>query len=298
MKKYDIVLLTESRYVNPSVNTEYVNNILLEDEILRKELEKRGLQVTRQDWADPEFDWGLCEKAVFRTTWDYFHRFNEFKSWLEQVKNQTQLINTYEVIRWNMDKKYLMELEEKGVTIPPTRIVKKEENKSLQILQSELGWDEFVLKPTVSGAGRHTYRICKSSLGEYEGLFGELLEKEDMMVQEFQRSITHKGEVSLLFFGTNYSHSILKKAKKGDFRVQDDFGGTVHPYTASKEEVTFAKSALEASGKNTAYARVDIIWDNDNNLALSELELIEPELWLRNYPQGGKFFADAILREF
>jgi hypothetical protein len=39
---------------------------------------------------------------------------------------------------------------------------------------------------------------------------------------------------------------------------------------------------------------VDAIWDNNNNLALAELELIEPELWFRNHPEAAEKLADAV----
>jgi hypothetical protein len=39
---------------------------------------------------------------------------------------------------------------------------------------------------------------------------------------------------------------------------------------------------------------VDIIRDNSRQICLSELELIEPELWLRHHPAAAIPLADAL----
>ncbi|MCB0621412.1 MAG: hypothetical protein KDC43_25940, partial [Saprospiraceae bacterium] len=120
MKAYDIVLLTESRYEQPAEIDWYVQNILTEDGLVQRALEERGWRVGRFDWARPDFDWSVTRTALFRTTWDYFHRFAEFSAWLERAGAQTTLINPQALIRWNMDKHYLRDLEQRGVRTIPT----------------------------------------------------------------------------------------------------------------------------------------------------------------------------------
>ena len=115
-----------------------------------------------------------------------------------------------------------------------------------------------------------------------------------MMLQPFQNSIVEKGEISLIVINGKYSHAVLKKAKKGDFRIQDDFGGTVRVYTPTSQEITFAENVIKASIEPPIYARVDITTDNDGYLAIVELELIEPELWFRNNPQASIQLAEGI----
>ena len=97
-----------------------------------------------------------------------------------------------------------------------------------------------------------------------------------------------------MIFDGKFSHAILKKAKEGDFRVQDDFGGTVHDYSPSKEEVEFALKVIKACKSAPLYGRVDIVWDQEKNIYLSELEIIEPELWIRNHPKSAESIAEAI----
>ena len=107
-------------------------------------------------------------------------------------------------------------------------------------------------------------------------------------------NIVEEGEISLIMIGGEHTHSVKKKAKKGDFRVQDDHGGTVENYKPSNEEIKFAQRCIEICPERTLYARVDIIYDNENKLALNELELIEPELWFREYPKSAEILADKV----
>jgi len=62
-----------------------------------------------------------------------------------------------------------------------------------------------------------------------------------------------------------------------------------------KEEILFAENCLAASPYQPMYARVDVVYDNNNMLSLCELELIEPELWFRNYPKTADLLASEIL---
>ena len=100
-----------------------------------------------------------------------------------------------------------------------------------------------------------------------------------------------------MLFDGKYSHAVLKIAKEGEFRVQDDFGGSVHQYDPSDEEIEFAEHVAAHTSPLPAYARVDVIWDNNDQLAVAELELIEPELWFRFKPEAADLMADAVLRE-
>ena len=297
MKDFDVVILTESRYVNPTKVNDYIQNVLTEDGLLQKVLEELGLKVVRKDWADPDFDWTSTKCAVFRTTWDYFDHFKEFKAWLDKVESQTQFINPISQIRWNMDKWYLRDLQEKGIRVVETKYIRQGEKNSLADCIAETGWEEVILKPTIAGAARHTYRLNSGNIEAHENIFTELIANEDMMLQPFQKNIMTKGEVSFMVIGGKYTHSVLKKGKAGDFRVQDDFGGTLHEYSGSTEEIAFAEEVANACDPIPAYARVDVMWDNEGELAVSEVELVEPELWFRRNKEAAERLAEVIVRK-
>ncbi len=294
----DITILTESRYLDQFTADPYSQNIILEDRLIGEALKKHGLSVQRKDWADPEVDWSETNASLFRTTWDYFDKFDQFKTWLETTSQQTTFINPIEIIMWNMDKHYLKDLKDKGINIPPTHFIKKGEQKSLIELVNDSGWNELVLKPTIAGTARHTYKLDPSNIENHQQIFSQLIAKEDMMIQKFMNNIVEKGEVSLILIGGVFSHAVLKKAKPGDFRVQDDFGGTLHDYQPSFEEIQFAEKAVSACSPQPHYARVDMIWDNEGIPAIGELELIEPELWFRRYPVAADALASEIIKHY
>jgi len=294
LKKFDVVLLSEAKYINPTTVDWYTDQVLTEDGLVQDALEKRGIHFTKKDWADPKFDWSTTRFALFRTTWDYFHRFQEFDAWLEKVSKQTNLINTVETIRWNMDKHYLIELQKKGIPIVETAFIEKGSNVTLKELHEQTGWIDTVVKPAISGAGRHTYKLNPVNLRTHEDIFRRIVEHESMLLQPYQDSITTKGEISLVVIDGNFSHCVLKKPKEGDYRVQDDWGGTVHPYKANKKEIELAEDVVRSCSPIPVYARVDLMWNNENKLVLCELELVEPEMWFRNYPAAADLLAEAI----
>ncbi len=294
MKTVDVVILTDARYVNPKVINDYVANILLEDSLVKEALEANGLIVDRINWDDPKFDWSKAKVLLFRTTWDYFDRFAEFDAWLKKVEKTCRLMNSSDLIHWNINKAYLKQIDSKGVRIPSTKFIGVGTTTKLCEIIESSGWKEVVLKPLIAGAARHTYRLNALNCGEIESIFQELIQNEEMMIQEFQHQILTKGEIALIFFGLNYSHAVLKKAKAGDFRVQDDFGGTIHDYEPSENEINFAIKAIEACPELPIYARVDIIWNNEDELCVSEIELIEPELWFRKNEYAAPLLAKTI----
>jgi len=294
VKKIDIVILTEDRYVNPSVINDYNKNLLLEDQLVSDALKNEGISVERKSWSDPDFDWSTTKFIIFRSTWDYFDRYDEFTVWLKNVSTKTTLLNSAEIIHWNIDKHYLLDLKQKGIHICESYFIEKGTDTSLLELHDNLGWEKTVLKPCVSGAARHTYKLEKDTFNQHEMNFQELISNEAMMLQPFQENIMTKGEFSFVIINGKYSHAVLKIAKPGDFRVQDDFGGTVHVHQANEEQIQFSENAVKACKGKPMYARVDVIIDNDDKLAISEIELIEPELWFRNHQNAALILAKEI----
>jgi glutathione synthase/RimK-type ligase-like ATP-grasp enzyme len=294
MHEYDVTLLTESKYVNIGSPNLFESNILKEDGILRNALEAKGLRVHRTNWDDKNFDWRQTRTVLFRTPWDYFRRFDEFSRWLDETSVKTKFINPLETIRWNIDKHYLLDLERAGLNIPPTILAERGDTRTLEDLAKSTSWKDFILKPAVSGAAWHTYKFNRENISEHEAIYRELISNRSMLLQEFQYSIQSKGEAALMVFGGKYSHAVLKRAKEGDFRVQDDFGGTVLVFSPSADEIEFAEFAAKLCEPLPTYARADIMWDNNDRVCISELELIEPELWFRSHPPAAVRLADII----
>ena len=290
----DITLLTCRTYYKPDNVTPYIQNILLEQELLKSAFEAQGLKVDIAYWDNPTYEWQETKSVFFRTIWDYFERFDEFWEWLEQVKTKTRLINSYELIKWNIDKHYLKDLSSWGIETVPTYFADKGCNMKLHEIAKTNQWKNLVIKPAISASAFKTYKILANEIQGNEKLFNSLVQERDMLVQPYFETITELGEASLMVFDGKFTHAILKKAQPGDFRVQDDFGGTVHNYMPTKAEINFAEEVFKACKTKPIYGRVDIVWDNDKNFYLSELEIIEPELWIRNYPKCAERIAEAV----
>ncbi|MFM1932791.1 MAG: hypothetical protein RL226_2094 [Bacteroidota bacterium] len=290
-----IALLTESKYVAPEVVDWYVQQVLDEDRILQEALEACGFSVQRVAWSDADFNWNTVDVAVFRACWDYFHRFSEFNRWLDVAAGATLLFNSPELIRWNRDKHYLDDLKNRGVNVVTTVYLKRNSNESFTPVCAALGESQFVVKPTVSGAARHTHRFSIEEATSVQALLHPHLQEEDFMIQPFIRSIVEEGELSLVVINGKVTHAVRKIARAGDFRVQDDFGGSVHPHVPLPDEIAFAENAVRACPEFPIYARVDMVRDNQGQWAVSELELIEPELWFRHAPHAASQLAQALL---
>ena len=292
----DIVILTDKDNLAQFDKNHNKQIGFIEDSLLQDALINQGLIVERIAWDDPYFDWTSTKSIIFRSTWDYFYRFPEFSKWLKEVSEKTKLINSKDIIYWNIDKHYLLDLQAKGVYIATSHFIEKGSKNTLQELHKKLGWTETVLKPCISGTARHTYKLNSSNLDEHEAIFKSLIAKEAMILQPFQNDIVNRGEASLMFFGEQYSHAVLKVAKENDFRVQSDFGGTVEKYKPTQEEIAFGKHVIKSCSELPSYARVDIFNDNEGKIALSELELIEPELWYRLHPEAAKIHASQLVK--
>lgn len=292
----DVALLTEPRYLAAQApeGDWYLANILHDDRLLQAALAKTGLASQRVDWSDPDEDWSRFRCAVFRTTWDYFNRFDDFSAWLDRAASLTRLCNAPSIIRWNMDKHYLADLDAKGVSVVRSRFIERGTVLRLQDHLDATGWDEAVIKPCVSGGARHTYRVDRQNASQLDAIINGLLKTEAFLLQPFERAIVDQGEDALMMIDGRFSHAVRKVAKPGDFRVQDDHGGTVHAYQPTAGQIALAERAMAACQTVPTYARVDMLQVDAGHDAVMELELIEPELWLRLHPAAATSLAEAI----
>jgi len=116
-----------------------------------------------------------------------------------------------------------------------------------------------------------------------------------LLIQPLIEEVARTGDYSLMLFGGEFSHGVVKRPRSGDFRVQEEHGGVTLPSTAPQGAVDLAKQALAAAPAPATYARVDVVPDDDGVLRIMELELIEPALFLDYASDAGPAFASAIL---
>ena len=251
---------------------------------------RAGLSVEARPWTDSG-DLAGFDLVTPLVAWGYHQDPPRWHALLDRMEGENvPVLNPVPLLRWNSDKRYLAELGAKGIHVIPTRLVERIDQAALTDARSEFG-EQLVIKPPVSASAYGTYR-----LGPNDPLPTEAHGRE-MLVQPFLGAVADEGEYSCLLFGGDFSHSIVKRPKAGDYRVQPHLGGTEFPCPPPQGAVDLAKAALAAAPAEASYARVDMVRDNGGKLAIIELELIEPALWLQHAPDGGASFAAALTKK-
>ena len=250
-------------------------------------LRRAGFSVEARPWNDAGELSGF-DLVMPLVAWGYHLDAQRWHALLDQwERERLPVLNPVPLLRWNSDKRYLSELGHKGVATIPTRLVEALDDAALAEARAEFG-EELVIKPPVSAGADGTHRL-RSGDPLPDGTSGKA-----MMVQPFLRSVAEEGEYSILLFGGRFSHAIVKRPKAGDYRVQPHLGGTEVPCAPPAGAIALAQAALAAAPAEAAYARVDMVRDNGGQLAIIELELIEPSLWLQHAPDGGASFVSAV----
>jgi len=245
-------------------------------------------------WDTSGTAWERFDAVVIRSCWDYHTRLGEFTAWLDRVGQVgVPVWNPPALLRWNADKTYLRDLAARGIPIVPTRWVSRGEATSLAQVLAAARWSEAVVKPAVSAAAFHTWRVSRAEAEAAATRFQALVATRDVLVQVFLPEIERSGEWSFCFFGGIYSHAVVKRPRPGEFRVQEAHGGTAQAARPGPALVAQAEAVIAALPGPTVYARVDAC-QVDGRLCLMELEALEPSLFLDQEPRAPDRFAAAI----
>ena len=111
-------------------------------------------------------------------------------------------------------------------------------------------------------------------------------------MQAFVENVLTEGEFSLFYFKGEYSHSILKTPKSGDYRVQEEWGGHIQEI---KPEPLLLETATSIVDKDQLYCRVDLV-RGKSGFELMELEMIEPALYFRMNKDSAALFARKLVK--
>ncbi len=267
-----------------------------DDVHLLQPLERAGMLGEPAVWDDPEVDWASFDGVVIRSTWDYHLHRDAFRSWLDRLEAAgTPVWNPLDVLRWNMDKRYLLELESRGVPIVPTAVLPRGSEPEVERMLRERGWDRVVVKPSISAGGYGAWTVDRSSAPAHRTELADLLAMGDVIVQPFVEAFFSGGETSFVFIDGAYSHAVLKRAAEGAFLVHEEYGGSVDPIEPGADLIGQAERIAAAGPPGLLYGRVDAV-DVEGRLLLGELEILEPELFLR-FPTGAADRLVAALRD-
>ena len=252
-------------------------------------LKATGASVAAVAWTDAD-DLSRFDLVLPLVAWGYHLDYARWLAFLERAEAEDlPLINPAALLRWNGDKAYLAELGDAGVPTVPTLAVESCCDADLEEARRRFESEWLVIKPPVSASATGTHR-----LGPGDDLPADSFRKP-MIVQPLIEEIARTGEFSLMLFDGEFSHSVVKRPKSGDFRVQPHLGGVTLPSEPPPGAVELAKQALAAAPTRATYARVDIVPDDEGTLRIMELELIEPALFLDHAPDGGAAFVRSIL---
>jgi hypothetical protein len=251
-------------------------------------LRAAGLDVEPRAWVD-DGDLMEFDLVLPLLVWGYPFAPGQWAAALSRWETAgVRLENPAPVLRWNSDKEYLSELEERGAPVVPTLFVDRLSAAAMAEAAARFGTERLVAKPQISSTAWRTIRRSPGEPldGGPEGA---------AMIQPYLPAIEESGEASLVYFGGGFSHAIRKRPQPGDFRVQPEFDGIISACRPEADERAAAERILAAAGEPFLYARVDLVRGLDGRPRLIELELIEPDLYLGYDGEAGGRFARAAL---
>jgi hypothetical protein len=260
---------------------------------LLKALELQGFDISHQIWNQP-VDWAAYDACLLRSVWDYHDHPAAFNLWLQDISQQTRLINDPRVVRWNQHKGYLQELQDFGITMPPTLWLNgQSSDQSWQAWLEDNPASLYFLKPLVGADSAGTLKFSPDQAGLVAANqhLQAWLPKGGMMLQPFIETVQSFGETSAIYFGGDFSHAVRKIPQAGDYRVQDTFGATDVAYELTPGEMALCKACLQYLNLmfgTLPYARFDFLHDEQGDVFLNEAELIEPSLF---FSHGGEAAA-------
>lgn len=256
-------------------------------------LRRAGLEPSVQVWDDPGVDWFSYRVVLLRSTWDYPLRRRQFVDWFESCPLTA---NPARVLAWNIDKRYLLDLQQAGVPTVPTIIFAPGEPLTIPEAWRQ---GEVVVKPTVSAGAADTGRYPAHAPAARELAAHIHGQARHAMVQPYLPQVEQQGETSLVYLGGTFSHAFRKAALLTGVGAREPVLGDAAPVSATNatpQQLAVAEVALAAAPGGPAslsYARVDLIPDEQARPVVLELELTEPSLFLRFADAGA---ADRLAR--
>jgi glutathione synthase/RimK-type ligase-like ATP-grasp enzyme len=269
-------------------------DLQVEGVLLRDELEARGFAVDAVSWNGPA-DWSSYDAVIVRETWDYTFAVDEFVRWARSIGSR--LHNAPDGVAWNVDKRYLFDLERAGLPVvagdhlPPGAVFEPPQG------------GRFVIKPTVSAGSRDTAVYDGERHDAARAHVGRLhAAGRDVLVQPYYERVDEEAETAVVLIDGKLSHSMRKGPLleldqpdvDGLYRVED-----MCRREADSDVLALAERAWEVVAERFGpplYARVDVLRSEAGDPAVLELELIEPSLFLDFAPGSAAALAAALRR--
>jgi len=279
--------MTRRRQVAFATNSDFPTGAP-DDRTAFAELEALGVDAVPAVWDDPAVRWSELDAVVIRSTWGYDRRSTEFLDWVARTASVTSFYNPPDLVRWNAHKSYLLDLEDDGARIVPTEVVKQGSGRTLASILQEREWHDAVVKPAIGANAVELRTVREHELGVGEEHLRALLARGDALVQPLVAGIQEAGERSLVFLDGKFSHAAaVPHVLAGGPREGE-------PTVVDATTRAAAEAVVNELPLHPLYARVDFLPAPEGGWWLSELELIEPYLYLRTDPTAPGRFAVAI----
>jgi hypothetical protein len=250
-----------------------------DQELLLDAIREAGLHAGLLPWDDPASDPASRDLCVMRSCWNYYEDPAAFLSWTEIAARRSRLFNAAGTVRWNHHKSYLAELERAGVPIIPTVWFRRGDSADLSDVMEKQGWNDVVVKPAVSASSFRTERFSDRTVEPGNRFLSALLGERDAMVQKYMTAVEGEGEQAIVWIDGAFTHAVRKSP-----RFSDGVEQVSEALPVAHEAAVVARKALACVNEKLLYARVDLVRDNSGKYVLSELELIEPSLFLLQFP--------------
>lgn len=239
-------------------------------------------------WDDQDADPAQFDAIVLRSTWNYPLDPSGFVDWCTRVASVSVLVNSLEVVQWNIDKIYLSELSAHGLPVVPTVYYERgQHTESFKLFED---WGSIVVKPRVSAGSLYTQRFDPGEEAACQRFLDEMVGERHMMVQPFLSQVETMLEHSVVVVGGEATHVIAKQPRFAD--GHESVSGALVPSDFEREIVSRVLGALPYP---VSYARIDLMPDEDGDPLVSEVELIEPSLFFKQNPAALGPFVEAVV---
>jgi len=258
--------------------------------ILIPAIEDLGVTVELVDWQKEQSleDFDLL---VIRSPWNYAQNLESFITWLEKANQEVKIINPIEVIKANINKRYLMDLHALGVSIISTKVI-----ESVKDLDG-IDFDSIrtVFKPVVGAGARGAFVVDSAPEAISQATKHFHTSSTPLLMQPYLPEVDLAGEIAVVCCKGELMHAVIKRPALSDGGHGDFAANTL----ITSELANFVNEIMQLHVAGTkisdlVYARVDVV-PVDSGFQLMELELIEPFLFLPMNVNSASKFAKAIV---
>lgn len=262
------------------ISSDKWKNKCREDKFLMDCLISEGIECEIESW-ESGVKYNEGDLLILRSPWDYYEKHVEFRKWLCDLRDKhINIANGVSNILVNIDKqRQFLSLLDCEVPLIPF-VITDTVDSAIDWYEGK-GYQNVVIKPTISASGYGTYLVKSKEELCYK--FCDIIKtNRNVIIQPFVESI-NQGEMSLIYIHGVFSHGVIRypgvisEKKKAVFLTSID------------EEWLEAgnKICRYISAEELLYVRIDLV-RFEEQISIMEIELSEPDLYFTLDTTGDK----------